>query len=181
MRQAPWDGGLSVDNIKNILWNVLKKGGMERKLNEAMIFVRYEDIVGEKISKVSKPIFFRGDTLFIGVKNSAWAHQLLFFKTEIIEKINSFLATPLVRDIRFQIVPFSENKSKSDSEKNSTNDVKIDIPDKKKQMFYNIAAGIQDEKLRNKFIELCIKDLEFKMKRGEIRVPAHRQEYSSSN
>ncbi|SHM18644.1 Protein of unknown function [Caldanaerovirga acetigignens] len=170
-----------MDNVKKILWNVLKKGDMGRKLNEALIFAMYEDIVGEKISRVSKPVFFRGDTLFIGVKNSAWAHQLLFLKPEIIEKINSFLTTPLVRDIRFQIVLFSENNLKSDSEKNFTDDVKMDIPDKNKQMFYNIAAGIQDEKLRNKFIELCIKDLEFKLKRGEIRVPAHRQEYSSQN
>lgn len=170
-----------MEKIKDVLWHVLKKNNMERKLKEAMIFVRYDDIVGEKIARVSKPIFFRGDTLFIGVKNSVWAHQLLFFKTEIMEKINSFLATPLVRDIRFQIITLDERKSKSESEKKPTEDVKIEIPDKKKQMFYNIAAGIHDEKLRNKFIELCIKDFEYKMKRGETRVHPHRQEYRGAN
>lgn len=156
-----------MENIKNVLWNVLKKRNMERKLKEATIFMRYDDIVGEKIASVSKPVFFRGDTLFIGVKNSVWAHQLLFFKTEIMEKINSFLATPLVRDIRFQIITLDERSFRGENEKNLADDVKIEIPDNKKQMFYNIASGIQDEKLRNKFIELCIKDFEFKIKRGE--------------
>ncbi|MDN5332003.1 MAG: hypothetical protein PWP45_1228 [Tepidanaerobacteraceae bacterium] len=170
-----------MEKIKNVLWNVLKKGHMERKLKEATIFVRYDEIVGERIARVSKPIFFRGDTLFIGVKNSVWAHQLLFFKTEIMERINSFLATPLVRDIRFQIINIDERKIKSESKKNPDEDVKIEIPDKKKQMVYNIAAGIEDEKLRSKFIELCIKDLEFKMKRGEARVHSHRQEYRGEN
>ncbi|MFO7151981.1 MAG: DUF721 domain-containing protein [Bacillota bacterium] len=156
-----------MEDIKNVLWDLLKKGHMERKLKEAMIFVKYGDIVGEKIAAVSKPIFFRGDTLFIGVKNSIWAHQLLFFKVEIIEKINAFLATPLVKDIRFQITGFDEGRPTSEGAKNPGENIKVELPAKKKQMLYNIAARIKDEELRSKFIELYVKDFEFKAKRGD--------------
>ncbi|MCG0275088.1 MAG: DUF721 domain-containing protein [Thermosediminibacteraceae bacterium] len=167
-----------MEKIRNVLWSVLKKNHLERRLKEAMIFVYYEEIVGEKLARVSKPIFFRGDTLFIGVESPVWAHQLLFFKTEILEKINSFLSFPLVKDIRFQVCRLNGTKKTISEDKGA---YKVEIPHKKKQMVYNIASGIEDEKLRNKFIELMTKDIEFKIKRGESIVHSHRQEHGGTH
>ncbi|ADL06802.1 DUF721 domain-containing protein [Thermosediminibacter oceani] len=161
-----------MEKIKNILLKILKKTDLERRLREAMVFVHYEEMVGEKIARVSKPVFFRGDTLFIGVESPIWAHQLLFFKSDIINRINSRFSPPLVKDIRFQVCRVDGRPESH--KKDVKEDVEVKIPDKKKQMVYNITSNIKDEKLRQKFTELMLKDLEFKIKRGESLVPSHR-------
>ncbi|WP_148866516.1 DUF721 domain-containing protein [Thermosediminibacter litoriperuensis] len=168
-----------MEKIRNILLKTLKKTELERRLRQAMVFVHYEEMVGEKIARISKPVFFRGDTLFIGVASPIWAHQLLFFKSDIINKINSRFSPPLVKDIRFQVcrVDGEPEGGKEDGQE----DIEVEIPDKKKQMVYNITSDIKDEKLRQKFAELMMKDLEFKIKRGESLVHSHRQKHGGQD
>ncbi|HHV39626.1 MAG TPA: DUF721 domain-containing protein, partial [Tepidimicrobium sp.] len=51
-------------------------------------------------------------------------------------------------------------------EKPYKNDIKIEIPEKKLKMVYNISSKIEDENLRQKFAKLMVKDIKYKIKKG---------------
>ena len=121
-------------------------------------------MVGEKISEISKPTFIQNNTLFIGVENHIWVHQLHFLKPELIDRINSNLPRPLVKDIRFQVCNIKKiEKSKPDLEVKK--DQHYEIPEKTMKVIYNICQSIDDKDLRMTFRRLMIKDVEYKMKR----------------
>ena len=67
-----------MEKIGTILLNTLKKSYLDKRIMEARIFVNYDSIVGEKLAKISKPTFIQNNTLFIGVENHIWLHQLHF-------------------------------------------------------------------------------------------------------
>jgi hypothetical protein len=157
-----------MEKIGTILLNSLKKSRLDKRLMEARIFVNYESMVGEKISQISKPTFMQNNTLFIGVENHVWVHQLHFLKLELIDKINSNLPRPLVKDIRFQVRNIEKVKKLKHDIK-AKEDQHLEIPEKTMKVIYNICQSIDDEDLRRTFTKLMIKDAEFKMKKGEKR------------
>ncbi|MDI3480863.1 MAG: hypothetical protein PWQ97_518 [Tepidanaerobacteraceae bacterium] len=156
-----------MEKIGIILRETIKKSGLEKKLMQFQIFLRYENLVGEHIAKVSKPVVFRNNTLFIGVENPIWSHQLHFLKREIIEKLNSIFDEPLVCDIKFQIC--SLEKHKQDFSSGVKKDNIVELPDKIIKMIYNISSEIKDPELRKKFSELMIKDFKYRKKKEERR------------
>jgi predicted nucleic acid-binding Zn ribbon protein len=156
-----------MEKIGIILKEALKRSGFEKRLMEFQIFLNYDSLVGENIARVSRPVFFRNEVLFIGVESPIWSHQLHFLKRDIIEKLNSSLRQPLIKDIKFQICSIDRQDSACSKgpERNTT----ARVPDKKIKMIYNISSEIQDPELRKKFIELMIKDQEYRMKKEEIK------------
>jgi len=165
---------MPMEQLGEILLSALHRTNLERKLQETKIFLDYEMMVGEKIAEISKPTFMQNGILFIGVKNHIWLHELYMLKLELINKINSHLPNPLVKDIKFQISDIKDmKKPKSDVKLQDV--VHIEIPEKTMKLIYNICRDIHDEDLRKKFMELMIKDAKFKMKRGKILVHTHRQ------
>ena len=163
-----------MENIGTILLSSFRKNYLENKLNEAKIFVEYETIVGEKIAAISKPTFMQNGTLFIGVANHIWMHQLYMLKLELLEKINSHLTNALVKDIKFQICDIKQVK-KSKHEFDAKKDINYEIPEKTMKLIYNICQDIADEELRNMYKDFLIKDAKYKMKRGNVLVHTHRR------
>mgnify|MGYP001767612331 CR=1 FL=1 len=51
------------------------------------------------------PAFFRQDTLWIYVQDSAWMHHLQFIKLDLLERINQALGNQPVSDLRWQLQP----------------------------------------------------------------------------
>lgn len=163
-----------VENVGEILQNTLRRTRLEKRLNEITIFLRYEDMVGENIAEISRPTFIRNGILFIGVKNHIWMHELYMLKLELMDKINSHLPSPIIKDIKFQICDIKGTK-KAKADIREKKDINYEIPEKIMDFVYNICQDIDDEDLREKFKLLMIKDIKFKMKRGEILVHTHRQ------
>lgn len=162
-----------MEKIGIILKNTLKKSGFEKKLMQFQIFLSYENLVGETIARVSRPVFFRNDTLFIGVESPIWSHQLHFLKRDIIEKLNSPFNQPLVKDIKFQICAME--KQIPACSRVIERDNSAELPDKIIKMVYNISSEIQDPDLSKRFTELMIKDLKYRIKKEEADVHTHRQ------
>jgi len=162
-----------LEKIGIILKNTLNKSGFEKKLRQFQIFLNYDNLVGETMARVSRPVFFRNDTLFIGVESSIWSHQLHFLKREIIEKLNSPFNHPLVKDIKFQICAM-EKKIQACTQAVKRDD-SIELPDKMIKMVYNISSEIQDPKLSERFAEFMIKDLKYRIKKEEADVHTHRK------
>ncbi|NLZ54139.1 MAG: DUF721 domain-containing protein [Thermoanaerobacteraceae bacterium] len=163
-----------MEKIGTILLNSLRKTRLEKKLNELRIFVNYETMVGEKIAEISKPTFMQNGTLFVGVNNHIWMHELYMLKPELVDKINSKLPRPLVKNIKFQICDIKRIKNpKPDLQVKK--DTHFEIPEKTMNFIYNICQDIDDEDLRDTFKKFMIKDAKYKMKRGNSFVHTHRR------
>jgi hypothetical protein len=66
------------------------------------ILKNWENIVGEKIAKVSMPAFINKTVLYVRVANSTWRMELDFFKKDLIGKINSILKGKFIDDVKFK-------------------------------------------------------------------------------
>lgn len=121
----------------------------KKKYQEEMIFWKWDSIAGAEIARHIRPDRFSFKTLFLAADSPVWANQLLFFKTELISKINDFAGQPLVADIRFNASAEAfkrKNALNSKSEKTTkTVPVPTEAEEKKAAEF---CAKITDEKLR---------------------------------
>jgi len=60
-------------------------------------------IVGVEVARLTTPAFFRRETLWLHVQDSAWMHHLQFIKTDLLARINQDLAEQPIADIRWQL------------------------------------------------------------------------------
>ena len=60
-------------------------------------------IVGQEISRLTTPAFFRQDTLWIYVQNSAWMHHFQFMKPDLMARINKALGQHPISDLRWRL------------------------------------------------------------------------------
>lgn len=64
-------------------------------------FVFWEDVVGERISKVAVPVKTKNGVLFVKVEDAIWRFELNRRKTELLQKINEKLKKNEVKEIVF--------------------------------------------------------------------------------
>jgi predicted nucleic acid-binding Zn ribbon protein len=91
----------SFRQLSQILDILVRKYGVDRKLKEYQALSDWNDVVGTKISKISKVVKISDGKLFIEVSNSSWRAELLLMKPQIIEKINKRIGTQVLKDIVF--------------------------------------------------------------------------------
>lgn len=83
---------------------------MEEKLQECLLILSWEEIVGKKVATVSFPQTLRGGILFVGTVSSTWAQELSFQKGRILEKLRA-----LVKEIRIHDIHFAPGEMKKRS------------------------------------------------------------------
>ena len=85
--------------IGNIINDLCRSWGIERRLKEYNAISQWSNIVGERIAKEARPLSLKRGKLFLYVEKAAWRNELTFMKKDIIQKMNRAIGTPLVRDI----------------------------------------------------------------------------------
>lgn len=86
-------------SVADLLAESLRGKPAERRLKEGRIWLLWEDAVGDRIASLARPVGFRDGTLTVAVANAPWMQQLNFLKRGIIEKLNTLLGSPVVREI----------------------------------------------------------------------------------
>ena len=76
--------------------------GIKKKIDEYQAVVRWAEIVGDHIARVSEATKIKQGVLFVRVAASTWRNELQLRKPEIIRKLNTALGDELVKDIKFQ-------------------------------------------------------------------------------
>ncbi|MBM9615521.1 DUF721 domain-containing protein [Desulfobulbus rhabdoformis] len=66
---------------------------------------RWATIVGREVGRLTMPAFFRQNTLWIYVQDSAWMHHLQYIKLDLMTRINKALEDDPITDIRWQLQP----------------------------------------------------------------------------
>jgi len=149
-------------NMKANLYQVLKESGVNNFQFHQQILDLWENVVGEMVSKHSRPDRIVGGILYIEVKNSSWINEISFLRTDIIDKYNQTLKQKYIKDIKFFLKKNdSQNiKSFSTPKKNIKESERLitlkKLPSGEKQDIESSISEIDDEKLRKslqKFLE----------------------------
>lgn len=88
-------------SLDNVLRKILREYGLEKKLNETEIVLRWSETVGKKISRVTEPIDIRDGKLFVRVSSATWRSELVLLKPHICNKINGLAGKKIITDIVF--------------------------------------------------------------------------------
>jgi predicted nucleic acid-binding Zn ribbon protein len=76
--------------------------GIEEKVTQYQIVELWEDVVGERIAKVTKAHKMQDRVLFVQVGDSVWRNELSMMKLQIIKMLNERVKRDLVDDIVFR-------------------------------------------------------------------------------
>ena len=85
--------------LKSLLNEIIKVYGWEDKIAETKMPEIWADVVGDKVSEVSKVEKFNDGKLFVIVKSSTWRFELLSRADSIIEKINKKIGLDTVCEL----------------------------------------------------------------------------------
>jgi predicted nucleic acid-binding Zn ribbon protein len=87
--------------IGTILRNYFKDLGIEKPIHRYQAIDIWPEVVGIKISEVTKAQRISNDTLFVKVKNDTWRYEIEYHKQEIMQKLNNRLGEEIINDIIF--------------------------------------------------------------------------------
>lgn len=89
--------------IRASLDKVAKRFGSSSASAFSGLFERWEELVGPSIAAHAKPVSLRGGHLRVEVDSSAWASQLQFMTTDLVERCCSALGAGAVKQIDIRV------------------------------------------------------------------------------
>jgi len=137
-----------LQSIGEVLSAVLKKNGMDSKIEENALLKLWPKAVGPQIASKTHPDCFRGGTLFIKTVSSVWVQQLHFMKEEIRTKINGLAKRNAVKEIRFTI---GYTPIQLEAAKNISSTRRSALKERDKKMIADCTADIADRELASIF------------------------------
>lgn len=80
----------------------LKSLGISRRTREAQALWLWPEVVGEHVARESRALKLTGGSLLVSASSAALAHQLHLERGMLIERLNTRIGAPVVREIRFR-------------------------------------------------------------------------------
>lgn len=93
----------SPQDIASVIKRFVSDSEMASKLQKYSIFNHWDEIVGEGIGSRTKPEKISRDILYISVINSTWANELRMMSAQLLCKINNFIGTDAIKELRFKV------------------------------------------------------------------------------
>jgi predicted nucleic acid-binding Zn ribbon protein len=63
--------------------------GIAEKVERASVVADWEDLVGEPIARVARPVRVQGETLFVEVQSASWRMELSMMRPQLMRKLNA--------------------------------------------------------------------------------------------
>jgi predicted nucleic acid-binding Zn ribbon protein len=92
-------GSGKVTPLGNALEQWKEQEGVTARLGEAEVVNRFAELVGPAVAARAEPVSLRRGKLVLKVTESAWRHQLLYMRRQLIGRINGALGQTVVREI----------------------------------------------------------------------------------
>ena len=139
--------------IKNTLEENRKSYQNINLSNYIKISQKWNDIIGEVLSKICYPSFFRNGILTVIVKDNVWANEIFMNRTNIFKNIKKETNIEVV-ELKTRIGEISNtdnNKPKEDVEKNNNN-----LTKEHKEWMENVIkeSNIKDERMKEMFFNI---------------------------
>ena len=100
-RSKPFDSGRDPIPAGNTIDSLMHDFRWQSQLEEAELFVRWSEIVGELNGKNSQPENLNNGKLTIRCKSTAWATELRLMQAQIAEKISAQFPELEIKNISF--------------------------------------------------------------------------------
>ena len=152
--------------IRSILENALRGLEIDGHLKTYSIWGAWKEIVGESVALHAQPHAIRNRILFVHVSHPTWVQQLQFLKSALIDKINTFLGEPLVRDIRFHLGKI-ESKTSPHQRKEMWQSQTLEEETSKR--IENLLQNIPREDLRKSLRTLLVKGARLDRYRKDLK------------
>jgi predicted nucleic acid-binding Zn ribbon protein len=88
--------------VSELLPQILKKIGLDKKLEEREAVALWEEVVGKDIAARTRAVKLENGELYIHVDHGAWMQELRFMEKDIIEKIEKAVPGVNIKRIRFR-------------------------------------------------------------------------------
>ena len=82
-----------------IVRRLIQDYGIEKPIRRCRALQIWPDAVGDRIASVTEPQRISDGKLFIKVKNASWRNELIFYKPDILKKLNDSLGSHIIEDI----------------------------------------------------------------------------------
>ncbi len=97
------------DLIETSVFKDFKGGKMGSVVKRSTIFSFWDDVVGAKFAKYTRPYAIKGSKLYISAKSPVIVQELTLYKTKLLKKVNSY-SKPLgieISDVIFNYKNFA--------------------------------------------------------------------------
>ncbi len=91
----------SIKTLGAAIQDLVANLGIGRKIKEYDAVLRWNEIVGEQIARVTEAVKIEKGVLVVRVQNGPWRNELALLKNDVTEKINAALGENVVKEIRF--------------------------------------------------------------------------------
>jgi predicted nucleic acid-binding Zn ribbon protein len=87
--------------LGQILAEMIGEFGISKQIKRFHALDIWKDVVGERISQMTKPQSVRDGKLFVHVFSDVWRNELIYHKRDILAKLNKKLGKGTIQDIVF--------------------------------------------------------------------------------
>ena len=149
-----------MDEVEKI---VLKMVGSRYNQNQYNLFKLkscWREIAGAVNAKHCSPVKLERRVLFLKVDSSVWSNQLLYYKGEILAKINQFLEDNYIKDIKFILGQGFQNVARPAVYSSKTECLQVpSVTPAEEKGLQSYFSHINDEHLREAIIRVEEKKL----------------------
>jgi len=101
---ADLSGARSATATNKLVPQVMKRLGLEQRLQQSQVFYLWPHIVGSDVARHAQPVSLRHNLLVVAVDHPVWLQELSrFHKPLILQKVQERVGKKAVRDIVFRI------------------------------------------------------------------------------
>lgn len=104
------------DRVGDLLSGLFSKWGLKGELERQDSLVRWPEIVGEGIAKVTRPRGVARGVLYVEVRSSAWITELNLMRHEFMRRLNAGKAEGRVERIVFVLAEDPDSASSHESD-----------------------------------------------------------------
>jgi len=105
--------------VGSVLNEFLVKRELYLKIKGTLSILKWDEIVGQKLSDFTSPLSYKDGILVIGVISPLFERELNYMKKDILDKISTLFPGSPVKKIRFRIIekmPIKEKKQPEDTQ-----------------------------------------------------------------
>lgn len=140
-----------MEKISRFLEQGLKRAGLEGRIQEGRIFEKWAEIVGPRVAAQTRPRAIRKGVLLVETTSAAWSNELTMLKPQFLNALKRVVGPNVVREIKFQITAWREDRSPATGPDPSPRRVSpLPLTKEEKAAIERELSGIEDPELRKK-------------------------------
>jgi len=159
--------------VCKLLRRIFISHGLGKEFAEQEPLFLWEEAVGERVARLTKPLQVREGTIFVEVRSHVLAQELSMLKEEYIKRINKLLGEERVRDIRFRVGAGGALRQR-EREEEAIKLEEVPLSTEEREEIDHLVREVDDERLREALRRFLITERRIekvRLERGFRRCP----------